>query len=292
MEGKAILFKSFANVDAIPIVLKSQDPDQIIDTIENISPTFWWINLEDIKAPNCFYIEEELKKRLDIPVFHDDQHGTAVVALAGLINALKITNKKIEDIKIVISWAGAAGIACAKLFASYGATNIIIFDSKWTINSHRADLNKYKASMLPLNKNDETGTIWEVLHWADFFMGVSQPNVITAQDVQNMNEQAIVFAMANPNPEITPEEARKGGAYIIATWRSDYPNQINNVLVFPGLFRGILDAKIKQITETHKIAAAKAIANSITEPTPELIIPSALDKNIANIVAEAVKKAN
>ena len=289
MEGKAILFKAFGDVDAIPIVTENQDPEEIINLVKNIAPTFGGINLEDIKTPNCFYIEEKLKEDLDIPIFHDDQHGTTIVALAGLINALKITQKNISDIKIVVSGAGAAGIACAKLFAHYGAENIIMFDSKGSIHPNRTDLNKYKTSMLPLNKNNEQGTLAETLKGADVFVGVSQPNIISAQDVQHMNDQAIVFAMSNPSPEITPEEAKKWGAYIIATGRSDYPNQINNVLAFPGLFRGVLDAKIKKITDDHKIAAAEAIANYISSPTPELIIPSALDKNIANIVAEAVK---
>lgn len=289
MEWKAILFKNFWWVDAIPIVLKTQDPDEIINIIENISPTFGWINLEDISAPNCFYIEEELKKRLDIPVFHDDQHGTAIVALAGLINSLKLVNKKIDQIKIVVSWAWAAGIACSKLFIKYGAKNLVMFDSKWSLNSTRTDLNKYKLEISKYNLNDEKWTLSESMKWADMFLWVSQPNVVNAEDVKNMAEKPIIFAMANPNPEISPDEAKKWWVYIMATWRSDYPNQINNVLVFPGLFRWVLDARISQITDDHKIAAAEAIANYVTDISQEKIIPPALDFNLAKVVAEAVK---
>lgn len=290
MEGKAILFKTFGGVDAIPIVLDTQDPEEIIQTIEHIAPSFWGINLEDISAPNCFYIEEELKKRLTIPVFHDDQHGTAIVVLAGLINALKITKKEIWSLKIVIAGAGAAGLAIAKLLKSYGARWIIISDSKGSIHARRSDLNQYKQERITTNLQQETGDLKEILRRADVFIGVSRPNLITAEEVKNMNTDPIIFALSNPEPEILPDEARKGGARIIATGRSDFPNQINNVLVFPGLFKGILEARIPQIEEKHKIAAAEALAKMVNTPSPEIIIPSALDKSIAEQISEAVKK--
>ncbi len=291
MEGKAVLFKAFGGVDAIPIVLDTQDPEEIIKTIEHIAPSFWGINLEDISAPNCFYIEEELKKRLNIPVFHDDQHGTAIVVLAGLINALKITKKEIWSLKIVIAGAGAAGLAIAKLLKSYGAKWIIITDSKGAIHNWRSDLNHYKQERTATNLQQEQGDLKEVLKGADVFVGVSKPNLITAEEVKTMNSDPIIFALSNPEPEILPDEARKGGARIIATGRSDFPNQINNVLVFPGLFKWILEARIPQIEEKHKIAAAEALAKMVADPSPELIIPSALDKSVAEQVSEAVKKA-
>ncbi len=291
MEGKAVLFKAFGGVDAIPIVLDTQDPEEIIKTIEHIAPSFWGINLEDISAPNCFYIEEELKKRLNIPVFHDDQHGTAIVVLAGLINALKITKKEIWSLKIVIAGAGAAGLAIAKLLKSYGAKWIIITDSKGAIHNWRSDLNHYKQERTATNLQQEQGDLKEILKGADVFIGVSKPNLITAEEVKTMNSDPIIFALSNPEPEILPDEARKGGARIIATGRSDFPNQINNVLVFPGLFKWILEARIPQIEEKHKIAAAEALAKMVANPSPELIIPSALDKSVAEQVSEAVKKA-
>ncbi len=291
MEGKAVLFKAFGGVDAIPIVLDTQDPEEIIKTIEHIAPSFWGINLEDISAPNCFYVEEELKKRLNIPVFHDDQHGTAIVVLAGLINALKITKKEIWSLKIVIAGAGAAGLAIAKLLKSYGAKWIIITDSKGAIHNWRSDLNHYKQERTATNLQQEQGDLKEILKGADVFIGVSKPNLITAEEVKTMNSDPIIFALSNPEPEILPDEARKGGARIIATGRSDFPNQINNVLVFPGLFKWILEARIPQIEEKHKIAAAEALAKMVANPSPELIIPSALDKSVAEQVSEAVKKA-
>ncbi len=291
MEGKAVLFKAFGGVDAIPIVLDTQDPEEIIKTIEHIAPSFWGINLEDISAPNCFYVEEELKKRLNIPVFHDDQHGTAIVVLAGLINALKITKKEIWSLKIVIAGAGAAGLAIAKLLKSYGAKWIIITDSKGAIHNWRSDLNHYKQERTATNLQQEQGDLKEILKGADVFIGVSKPNLITAEEVKTMNSDPIIFALSNPEPEILPDEARKGGARIIATGRSDFPNQINNVLVFPGLFKWILEARIPQIEEKHKIAAAEALAKMVADPSPELIIPSALDKSVAEQVSEAVKKA-
>lgn len=291
MEGKAVLFKAFGNIDAIPIVLDTQDPEEIIKTVEQIAPSFWGINLEDISAPNCFYIEEELKKRLTIPIFHDDQHGTAIVALAGLINALKITKKEIWSLKIVIAGAGAAGLAIAKLLKSYGANWIIVTDSKGAIHEGRSDLNPYKQGRITSNLQQEQGDLKEVLKNADVFIGVSKPKLITAEEVKTMNSDPIIFALSNPEAEILPDEARKGGARIIATGRSDFPNQINNLLVFPGLFKWILEARIPQIEEKHKIAAAEVLANMVKEPNPEKIIPSPLDKNIAEQVAEAVKRA-
>ena len=291
MEGKAVLFKAFGDVDAIPLVLNTQDPDEIIATVERIAPSFWGINLEDIAAPNCFYIEEELKKRLNIPVFHDDQHGTAIVVLAGLINALKITKKELWSLKIVIAGAGAAGLAIATLLKAYGAEHLIITDSKGCIHTGRSDLNAYKLAWTATNLNNEQGSLADALVGADVFIGVSKPNLITAEEVKTMNPDPIIFALSNPEPEILPAEAEKGWANIIATGRSDFPNQVNNVLVFPGLFKGVLEARIPQIETKHKLAAAKALANFIKNPTKEKILPSALDKEVAEVIAQAVKLA-
>lgn len=289
MEGKAILFKEFWWVNAIPIVLKTQNPDEIINIVENIAPTFGGINLEDIKAPECFYIEESLKEKLNIPVFHDDQHWTAIVVLAGLINALKLTKKEFSKIKIVISGAGAAGIAIGKLLTQYWVWNLVMLDSKWSIYTKREWLNKYKLAISKYNKNQEQWSIQEVIHNADVFIGVSKPDILTAKDIENMNIKPIIFALSNPNPEITPEEAKKWWAFIIATWRSDCPNQVNNLLAFPGIFKWALKYRITKITDQHKIKAAEAIANYVKNPTIEEIIPSALDKNIADIIAEVMK---
>lgn len=291
MEGKAVLFKAFGDVDAIPLVLNTQDPDEIIATVERIAPTFWGINLEDIAAPNCFYIEEELKKRLNIPVFHDDQHGTAIVVLAGLINALKITKKELWSLKIVIAGAGAAGLAIATLLKAYGAEHLIITDSKGCIHEGRSDLNAYKLAWTATNLNNEQGSLADALVGADVFIGVSKPNLITAEEVKTMNPDPIIFALSNPEPEILPAEAEKGWASIIATGRSDFPNQVNNVLVFPGLFKGVLEARIPQIETKHKLAAAKAVANFIKNPTKEEILPSALNKEVVEVIAQAVKLA-
>lgn len=291
MEGKAVLFKAFGDVDAIPLVLNTQDPDEIIATVERIAPNFWGINLEDIAAPNCFYIEEELKKRLNIPIFHDDQHGTAIVVLAGLINALKITKKELWSLKIVIAGAGAAGLAIATLLKAYGAEHLIITDSKGCIHEGRSDLNAYKLAWTATNLNNEQGSLADALVGADVFIGVSKPNLITAEEVKTMNPDPIIFALSNPEPEILPAEAEKGWASIIATGRSDFPNQVNNVLVFPGLFKGVLEARIPQIETKHKLAAAKALANFIKNPTKEKILPSALDKEVAEVIAQAVKLA-
>lgn len=291
MEGKAVLFKAFGDVDAIPLVLNTQDPDEIIATVERIAPSFWGINLEDIAAPNCFYIEEELKKRLNIPVFHDDQHGTAIVVLAGLINALKITKKELWSLKIVIAGAGAAGLAIATLLKAYGAQHLIITDSKGCIHKGRSDLNAYKLAWTTTNLNNEQGSLADALVGADVFIGVSKPNLITAEEVKTMNPDPIIFALSNPEPEILLTEAEKGGASIIATGRSDFPNQVNNVLVFPGLFKGVLEARIPQIETKHKLAAAQALANFIKNPTKKEILPSALNKEVAEVIAQAVKLA-
>lgn len=291
MEGKAVLFKAFGDVDATPLVLNTQDPDEIISTVERIAPSFWGINLEDIAAPKCFYIEEELKKRLNIPVFHDDQHGTAIVVLAGLINALNITKKELWSLKIVIAGAGAAGLAIATLLKAYGAEHLIITDSKGCIHEGRSDLNAYKLAWTATNLNNEQGSLADALVGADVFIGVSKPNLITAEEVKTMNPDPIIFALSNPEPEILPAEAEKGWANIIATGRSDFPNQVNNVLVFPGLFKGVLEARIPQIETKHKLAAAKALANFIKNPTKEEILPSALNKEVAEVIAQAVKLA-
>ena len=290
MEWKAILFKEFAWVDAVPIVLNTQDPEEIIKIVEAIAPTFWWINLEDIAAPKCFYIEEELKKSLNIPVFHDDQHWTAIVVLAWLINALKLADKKFDQIKVVISWAWAAWIAIAKLLHKYWVKNIILVDSKWIIYPWRENLNPYKEEVAQYNIENIKWSLKDALKWADVFIGVSKPNLLTAEDIRLMAEKPIIFALSNPIPEIMPEEAKKWGAFVIATWRSDFPNQVNNLLAFPWIFRWALDARIPQIETEHKIAVAEALANYVWDKlSPEYILPSPLDKNVAKVIAEAVK---
>lgn len=286
MEGKALLFKELANVDAMPIVLATQNVEEIIATVKAIAPTFGGINLEDISAPRCFEIEERLKEELDIPVMHDDQHGTAVVVLAGLINALKVVKKDAKKIKIVVSGAGAAGVAITKLLLNYGVKNIVVVDSTGIIYKCRGELNVSKMEIAEItNPENVQGTLRDALRGADVFIGVSAPEIISSADVEQMNKKAIVFAMSNPVPEIMPEEAKKGGAVIVATGRSDYPNQINNVLAFPGIFRGALDARVKKITENHKVAAAKALANLVKKPNYGKIIPDALDKRAAKVVA-------
>jgi len=288
MEGKALLFKELGDVDAIPIVLNTQDTEEIITTVKNIASTFGGINLEDISAPRCFEIEERLKKELDIPVFHDDQHGTAIVVLAGLINALKVAEKKPEDIKVAISGAGAAGISIAKLLTLHGIKNLILCDRSGSIYRGREEwTNPAKKEIAEItNPENIQGSIWEVIEGADVFIGISAPDILKSEDIRKMKEKAIVFAMSNPVPEIMPEEAKKGGAYIVATGRSDYPNQINNVLAFPGIFRGALDTRTKMITDEHKLKAALAIANLVESPTPEMIIPAALDPRVVSVVAK------
>lgn len=290
MEGKAALFKEFAGVDAFPIALATQDTEEIIRIVKAIAPSFGGINLEDISAPRCFEIEERLKAELDIPVFHDDQHGTAVVVLAGLINALKVTGKRKEKVKVVIAGAGAAGSAVLKLLHRYGIKNIIAADSKGIISISRTDLNDSKKELLSLtNKENIFGKIDKALVGADVFIGVSSGNSITEKDIRLMNKDAIVFAMANPTPEIMPDIAKKAGARIVATGRSDFSNQLNNVLVFPGIFKGALKRGVRKITEDMQIMASKNLARAVKNPTEDKIIPNVFDENIADIVAGAIK---
>ncbi len=292
MEGKALLFKEFGNVDAFPIVLATQDTEEIIDLVKNISPTFGGINLEDISAPRCFEIEERLRHDLDIPVFHDDQHGTAIVVLAALINSLKITGKKKKQLEVVISGAGAAGIAVAKLLFKFGVGNIVMTDSKGIISADRRDLNPQKKEMAALgNIHHIKGGISEALRGADVFIGVSVAGIISKDMIATMNDKAVVLALANPTPEIMPEEAKAGGALIVGTGRSDYPNQINNVLAFPGIFRGALDHRVKQITDEMKLKAARALASCVgkKELSPEKIIPSPFDPAVVKKVAVTIK---
>jgi malate dehydrogenase (oxaloacetate-decarboxylating) len=293
MEGKAILLKEFGNVDAFPICIKSQDPQVIIETVRNISPVFGGINLEDIKAPECFIIEDALQD-LGIPVMHDDQHGTAIVVLAATINALKVVNKRCNETKIVVNGAGAAGMAITKLLISYGFNSKKFFmcDSKGIICSTRNNLNTFKQEMAKItNGNNICGSLTEALKGADIFIGVSKANLVSKEMVQSMNKDAIVIAMANPVPEIMPDLAREAGAKIVATGRSDFPNQVNNSLAFPGVFRGALDARATRITLEMKLAAAKALANMVKKPSTEKIIPGPFDEGVAQNVAKAVKKA-
>ena len=292
MEGKSVLFKEFGDVNAVPIVLDTQDADEIINVVKNIAPGFGGINLEDISSPRCVYIEEKLKEELDIPVFHDDQHGTAIVTLAALINALKIVGKNKEDIKVVISGAGAAGFSIAKLLRDYGVNHIIVCDSKGAINKdHLEGDNPVKARIAEFtNEENFKGSLKEAMVDSDVFVGVSAPNIIDGEDIKNMKEDAIVFAMANPVPEIDYDEAKKAGARILATGRSDYPNQINNVLAFPGIFKGALKAHASAITDEMKLAAANALAQMVDEDklNEEYIIPGAFEENVADKVAQAV----
>jgi len=290
MEGKAALFKQFAGVDAFPICLDTKDPDEIVKTVKNLAPGFGGINLEDISAPRCFEIEERLKAELDIPVFHDDQHGTAVVVLAALINSLKIVEKKIEDLRVVISGVGASGVACAKIMMAAGAKNIVGCDSRGIVHEGREGLNPSKRWFAEhTNPEGRTGDLSDAVRGADLFLGLSVPGVLTPQHLQSMNEDPVIFVMANPDPEIRPEEA-VGHARIIATGRSDYPNQINNVLCFPGIFRGALDVRAHEINEDMKLAAARAMAGVIPdeELSEDYIIPSVFDERVAPTVAEAV----
>ncbi|WP_346937388.1 NADP-dependent malic enzyme [Clostridium sp.] len=293
MEGKALLFKEFAGVDAFPICIDSEDPEEVIKTVKLISPVFGGINLEDIKAPECFYIEETLKRELNIPVFHDDQHGTAVVVLSGLYNALKLTKKNINGVKIIINGAGSAGIAICKLLLKAGAQNIIMCDRKGAIyDGGNCLFESHEQIAKVTNKNKESGSLKEVLVGADVFIGVSGPNMINSEDVKTMNSDAIIFAMANPTPEIMPDEAKLGGARVIATGRSDFANQINNVLVFPGIFKGALTVRATEINDEMKLAAARALANLIPEEelNEENIIPNALDKRVSGKVSEEVMR--
>ena len=293
MEGKCALFKAFGDVDAVPICVRSKEVDDIVKTVSLIAGSFGGINLEDISAPRCFEIEEKLKETCDIPIFHDDQHGTAVVTLAALLNALKLTGKKMEEIKVVTSGAGAAGIAIIKLLIAMGLKNVILCDRKGAIYEGREGLNKEKEEMAKItNRDHEAGTLEEVLKGADVFIGVSAPGCVTQDMVRSMNENPILFPMANPTPEIMPDLAKEAGAAVVGTGRSDFPNQINNVLAFSGIFRGALDVRASEINDEMKIAAAKAIASFVTDDllSADYIIPSALDKNVATAVAEAVAK--
>ena len=294
MEGKCALFKAFGDVDAVPLCVRSKDVDEIVNTVRLLAGSFGGINLEDISAPRCFEIERRLKACCDIPIFHDDQHGTAVVTLAALLNALKLVGKKLDEIKVVTSGAGAAGIAIIRLLIALGLKNVILCDRKGAIWKGREGLNAEKAEMAEItNAACEKGSLAEVLKGADVFIGVSAPGCVTEEMVASMNRDAILFPMANPVPEIMPDLAKKAGAAVVGTGRSDFPNQINNVLAFPGIFRGALDVRASDINDAMKIAAAHAIAAFITEDklSPDYIIPSALDKSVAKAVAEAVAKA-
>lgn len=290
MEGKAILFKELAGVDAFPICLNTQDPEEIIETVCRIAPSFGGINLEDIAAPKCFEIEERLKEKLDIPVFHDDQHGTAIVVLAALMNATRVLGREFSQLRITISGSGAAGIAIAKLLLSQGVKDLIMVDSKGIISRDRNDLNDSKKELLILtNKENRSGNLSEAMKKRDVFIGVSAPGIVTQEMVHSMNPEPIIFAMANPIPEIMPEEARKAGAALVASGRSDFPNQINNVLAFPGVFRGVFDSGKHAITEEIKLVAAKALAAYVEHPTLEKILPDPLDRHVSEVIAEAIK---
>jgi len=294
MEGKCALFKTFADVDAFPLCIKSKDPDEIVNTVHMISGSFGGVNLEDISAPRCFEIERKLKEKCDIPIFHDDQHGTAIVTLAGLTNALKVVGKKKEDVKIVTVGAGAAGISIVKLLLSVGFTNITMCDKQGALYVDCPGMNWAQAEMAKRTNPDQTpGTLAEKLVGADVFIGTSAPGIVTREMVSKMNKDAIIFACANPTPEIFPEEAKAGGARIVSTGRSDYPNQINNVLAFPGVFRGTFDVRASDINEEMKMAAAMALAGLISdeERNEDYIIPNALDPRVAPAVAKAVAEA-
>ena len=289
MEGKAMLFKHFGGVDAIPIVLNVHDTEGIVAAVKAIAPSFGGINLEDIAAPQCFEIERRLKAELPIPVMHDDQHGTAIVVLAGLINAMKVTGKQLKDCKIVLVGVGAAGVAIAKLLHDYAAPAIVAVDSKGTIYEGRDHLNDEKRKLLEFtNPNGETGSLEDALKGADIFIGVSQPNLVSAEMVRSMAKDPIIFAMANPEPEIYPDVAKAAGAAVIATGRSDFPNQVNNALAFPGIFRGALDNRVRYITDEHKLKAAEAIAGLVAHPTAEEIIPGIRTEGLVAAVASVI----
>lgn len=292
MEGKAVLFKEFGGVNAVPICLDTQDTEEIIKTVAYLAPGFGGINLEDISAPRCFEIEERLKQMLDIPVFHDDQHGTAIVVLAGIINALKVTGKKKEDCKIVVNGAGSAGVAITKLLLTYGFPDIIMCDKTGIVSKETEGLNWMQQKMTEVtNLQNRTGTLADAIKGADIFVGVSAPNIVSEEMVASMNKDAILFAMANPVPEIMPDLAKKAGAKVVGTGRSDFPNQVNNVVAFPGIFRGALEGRATQITEEMKLAAALAIAGLVPEEelSEDNIMPEAFNPKVAEVVAEAVK---
>ncbi len=291
MEGKAVLFKEFGNVNAVPICLDTQDTEEIIKTVINIAPAFGGINLEDISAPRCFEIEERLKKALNIPVFHDDQHGTAIVVLAGIINALKVTGKRKEECRVVVNGAGSAGVAITKLLLTYGFTNIIMCDKSGILSKNSPDLNWMQKQMVEVtNLGGESGTLADALKGADIFVGVSAPGIVSEEMVASMNKDAILFAMANPVPEIMPDLAKAAGAKVVGTGRSDFPNQVNNVVAFPGIFKGALEGRATQITEEMKLAAANAIAGLVAddELNENNILPEAFDPRVADVVSHAV----
>lgn len=291
MEGKAVLFKEFGNVNAVPVCLDTQDTEEIIKTVVNIAPAFGGINLEDISAPRCFEIETRLKELLDIPVFHDDQHGTAIVVLAGIINGLKVTGKTKEDCQVVVNGAGSAGIAITKLLLTYGFKHVTMCDKSGILSKASEGLNWMQQSMMEVtNLENNTGSLADALRGADIFVGVSAPNIVTADMVKTMNKDAIIFAMANPVPEIMPDVAKAAGAKVVGTGRSDFPNQVNNVIAFPGIFKGALEGRARQITEDMKLAAALAIANLVPddEVSDVNILPEAFDPRVADVVSKAV----
>jgi len=289
MEGKSMLFKHFAGIDAVPIILDVHTPDEIVSAVKAIAPTFGGINLEDIAAPVCFEVEERLKNELNIPVFHDDQHGTAVVVLAGLINSMKVVGRKLEDAKIVVVGAGAAGTAIVKLLHKYAKPRIFVVDSKGVISANRKDLNDEKKKLLNYsNFSKIDGSLEKIIQGADIFLGVSQPGILTPAMIKSMDSDPVIFAMANPVPETMPDVAKKAGATIVATGRSDFPNQVNNALAFPGIFRGALDNKVRDITDKHKIAAAEAIASLVESPSPDHIIPSVLNERLVPTIAKVI----
>ncbi len=288
MEGKALLFKHFANIDSVPIVLDVHTEDEIVAAVKAIAPSFGAINLEDIAAPTCFAVEERLKAELDIPVFHDDQHGTAVVTLSGIINAMKVTGKNLADCKVVMIGAGAAGTAITKLLHRYGVGSIVAVDSRGIISDSRTDLNDEKKVLLTYLDTSKSGTLDDAITGADIFIGVSKPALLTPEMVKKMAKDPIIFALANPTPEIMPDLAREAGAAIVATGRSDFPNQVNNAIAFPGIFRGALDNGVKKITDAHKIAAAEAIASLVENPTADEIMPSPFDERIVPTVANTI----
>ena len=289
MEGKALLFKHFADVDAVPIVLDVHEPEEIIATVKAIAPSFGAINLEDIAAPKCFEIEERLKAELDIPVFHDDQHGTAVVVLAGLINAAKLTGRNLTDCKFVVIGAGAAGTAIIKLLNLYGAKNIVAVDSRGIVGKSRTDLNAEKTALLEYVDVSQSGSIEDAITDADVFIGVSRAGLLTPELVQKMAKDPIVFALANPVPEIMPDVAKQAGVAIIGTGRSDFPNQVNNSLAFPGIFRGALDHGVKKITDQHKLAAAETLASLVENPTIDKVVPTAFDEGVVEAIANVIR---
>ncbi len=292
MEGKAVLFKEFADIDAVPIVLSTQDPEEIIKAVVAIAPTFGGINLEDISAPRCFYIEEQLRRKLNIPVFHDDQHGTGMVVLAALINALKVAHKQIGKVKVVISGAGAAGTAVTKLLLAAGVKDLLILDTEGIVSRSRKNMSPAKKELAKItNKQNLQGDLTSAIKNADVFIGLSKPKLLTPEMVRSMNPRSIIFALANPVPEIMPDEAKAAGALVVATGRSDFNNQINNVLIFPGFFRGLLDRKDSKITSKMYVNASMALARIVSKPTAEYIIPSSFDKRVVKAVAAAVRRS-